>query len=434
MNFSQCWGLDATGNWQNFRQDDTGLGVWDLIQGRTENPVNEITALSTSVGASWVAPSYNLAGNMTTLPRPGAPTLRYTATYDAWNHLTKMAANSVTVAQYAYDGLGRRTVKLTYTGGILSETRDFYYSDPSRWQVLEERVSGVVNRQYVWGMRYQDDLVLRDRDVTGMGVLTERLYGLQDPNWNLTALADVTGTVQERYCYDAYGVPTFLTPLFEARSTSAYAWDVLYAGYRWDVETELYHVRWRMYSAILGSWLQRDPLGISAGMNLYQYAANAPLTLTDPFGVIPPLLFLLLIPLLAGIATGAVTYRATGNVGKAIDYGFTAFVITGLVILTAGTIGGAIGGTYAATATPVSALATTGAISFSIAAAEVAAQAIATGTVLCLAFAAAQSSLGRTCTNISMNAVSCFYKCHDGTHYEFKHGGILICPRCLVNP
>ena len=30
--FGQCWTLDETGNWQNFRQDDDGNGSWDLIQ------------------------------------------------------------------------------------------------------------------------------------------------------------------------------------------------------------------------------------------------------------------------------------------------------------------------------------------------------------------------------------------------------------------
>jgi len=62
------------------------------------------------------------------------------------------------VATYAYDGAYRRVSK---TAG--NTTRDYYYSD--QWQVLEERVGGatVAERRYVWGVRYVDDLVLRDR-------------------------------------------------------------------------------------------------------------------------------------------------------------------------------------------------------------------------------------------------------------------------------
>ena len=49
-------------------------------------------------------------------------------------------------------------------------------------QVLEERVDGSpsAESQFVWGIRYVDDCVLRDRDTTGSGVFNERLYAMQD--------------------------------------------------------------------------------------------------------------------------------------------------------------------------------------------------------------------------------------------------------------
>ena len=98
-------------------------------------------------------------------------------------------------------------MKLRYTAGVLTETRHLYYS--SDWRALEERLgaSAVAERQCVWGQRYVDDLLLRDRDTNADGTLDERLYALQDPNWNMTGVADSGGLVQERYAYDAYGVP-----------------------------------------------------------------------------------------------------------------------------------------------------------------------------------------------------------------------------------
>src|SRR5436189_405887 len=48
-------------------------------------------------------------------------------------------------------------------------------------------------------------LILRDRDTNADGALDERLYALQDANWNVTALTSSSGDVQERYAYDAYG-------------------------------------------------------------------------------------------------------------------------------------------------------------------------------------------------------------------------------------
>jgi hypothetical protein len=100
------------------------------------------------------------------------------------NRLVKIADGSDTVSEYAYDGAKRRIVQKSYTGGVLDETRHLYYTQPSSWQVLEERLgtspdSADPERQFVWGLRYIDDyiddLVLRDRDTDGNGSLDERL-------------------------------------------------------------------------------------------------------------------------------------------------------------------------------------------------------------------------------------------------------------------
>jgi len=44
--FEQQWGLDATGNWKAFKQDNDGNGTWELNQTRTANKVNEITGIT----------------------------------------------------------------------------------------------------------------------------------------------------------------------------------------------------------------------------------------------------------------------------------------------------------------------------------------------------------------------------------------------------
>ena len=110
--------------------------------------------------------------------------------------------------------------------GLLTETRHFYYT--SAWQVLEERVdsSASPTRQFVWGLRYIDDCVLRDRDTSGSGTVGERLYALQDGNWNVTSVTDENDDVQERYAYTAYGEPLFLTPAFVEQSRSSFGWEV----------------------------------------------------------------------------------------------------------------------------------------------------------------------------------------------------------------
>lgn len=287
--FGQCWTLDSTGNWQGFRQDDTGAGTWSLQQSRTANRVNEITGITNSVGSAWEVPAYDPNGNMTTIPQPADPSTEFAATYDAWNRLVKLVdpTTSHTVQVNQYDGRNYRTVIQSYTAGTLSETRNSYYTDA--WQNLEERLgtspeSATPNRQFVWGMQYLDSLVCRDRSVSG--TLDERFYGCQDSNWNMTTIVDTSGVVQERYEYDPYGDTTFLSPSFVIRLGSDYGWETTYAGYTRDTITGLFSVRNRFYHAALGAWITRDPLAMSTAMTqLYQYCASQPLTQVDLLGL-----------------------------------------------------------------------------------------------------------------------------------------------------
>ncbi len=284
--FAQCWSLDATGNWAGFRQANTG-NPWDLVQARTANAVNEITAITNSTGAAWAQPAYDAAGNMTTIPQPENPGEKYTATYDAWNRLVKLVdpATGHTVQENVYDARGYRIIRKTYTAGTLTETRHYYYTNG--WRGVEERLgttpdSADAERQHVWGVRYIDDLVCRDR--TTENPLDERLYACQDGNWNTTAVVATDGTVQERYEYDPYGDLSVLAPDFTPRGASSFDWNITYAGYRFDAGTGLYQVRFRFLHPLL-MWTMRDPIRYQGGdIDLYSYAGLKPTLYTDPSG------------------------------------------------------------------------------------------------------------------------------------------------------
>jgi len=263
---TQDWTLDGTGNWSGFSQTVQS----PLTQTRTHNPVNEITGIGETVGTAWPDPAYDANGNATSFPKPASLGNGMTATYDAWNRLVKVADSGGTVAEYRYDGLNRRTEKIA--GGT---TRHDYFSD--QWQTLEERTgsSTSADRQFVWGQRYVDDLVLRDRT-------SERLYALQDALFNVVALTSNTGAVQERFAYQPYGQSESLDPDFSTYTGTDLNWEYRFTGRELDFESGLQINRNRYLHLQLGRWITRDELEYIGGSNLY--VANDVLNGTDSHG------------------------------------------------------------------------------------------------------------------------------------------------------
>jgi RHS repeat-associated protein len=209
-----------------------------------------------------------------------------TFTYDAWNRLVSVSDDGDLIQTNHYDGRNFRVVReTTAEASTGAQTRHCYFS--AGWQSLEERLGGSSDpeRQYVWGQRYIDDCVLRDRDTDANGTLDERLYPTQDANWNVTALVDTSGAVQERYAFSAYGVPVFLDASYGSRASSSYDWETLFDGYRYDPALQMFHVRYRTYNPELGIWLQRDRAGYIDGVNLYHTLRSSPIDNTDPLGL-----------------------------------------------------------------------------------------------------------------------------------------------------
>jgi RHS repeat-associated protein len=52
-----------------------------------------------------------------------------------------------------------------------------------------------------------------------------------------------------------------------------------------DRATDLYYFRARWYDADLARFISEDPIGLEGGINLYAFAGNNPVNLTDPWGL-----------------------------------------------------------------------------------------------------------------------------------------------------
>jgi RHS repeat-associated protein len=254
---TENWALDLLDNWSTFSSGGT-------TQTRHHNAQNQITDINGNPLA------YDNDGNTLTDDRG------YSFVYDAWNRPVQVFDSfGNLLAAYSYDPLGRRTQEFENDFWGNPTTRDLFFS--AQGQVVEEwetNPSGntVVRAQEVWSPVYVDALVLRDRDPVpgGSGILSERLYALQDANWNVRAIVDTTGTVQERYVYDPYGQVTVWDPVYgQALGGSQFGFSWPYQCGRLDSNTGLYHFRHRDYSPTLGRWLEQDPAGYVNGANLY---------------------------------------------------------------------------------------------------------------------------------------------------------------------
>jgi RHS repeat-associated protein len=180
------------------------------------------------------------------------------------------------VAVYNYDLFNRRTARIII--GI-----DTYVYAWDGWREVQEAswsVSGSVPRQqYVWGDTL--DELLAYRNLSGGTATTYFMtQGGQDTP---ARLIDSTGTVVQKYEYDAYGKATVIT-LGMGGYLNPYRWK----GMRYDPETGLGYRRNRYYSFEWGRFMTLDPLGMWAdGFNWgngYAYVGNNGLTRWDPLG------------------------------------------------------------------------------------------------------------------------------------------------------
>jgi RHS repeat-associated protein len=247
VNHSESWNFDKTGNWSQYTKNS-------VTKNRDHNAANELQGIA----------NHDANGNMVLMPG-------LKGKYDAWNRLVEVRdSNDNLIAQYEYNGLNQRLKKTVGS----TVTKSFFNEN---WQEIESVTNNQVT-SYVWGLRYIDDLVLREKG-------EERLYSLADPNWNVIAICDSTGSVVERMKYDAFGKITRLNNNFGTKNGSDYAWNRTFTGQVFDLETELMLYRNRYYHTGLGRFTTIDPIKYEAGdENLYRYCENIPVQSWDSYG------------------------------------------------------------------------------------------------------------------------------------------------------
>jgi RHS repeat-associated protein len=213
-----------------------------------------------AVGAS--ARSYDANGSTSSLDYAGTP---FNLAYDGLNRVQEVKQGGASTAVYTYNALGQRVAKRV--GGV---TTRFVYDEDGH--LLAEL--GPTMRLYVW----MDDLPVAIVDTAASVSTVSYIY------------ADDLGT--PRVVTDASGKMKWVwarlgNPFGEKRPTSDGTFDLnlRFPGQYDDAETGFVYNINRYYDPSTGRYLSGDPVGLSAGMSLYQYVESDPLNAYDPLGL-----------------------------------------------------------------------------------------------------------------------------------------------------
>ena len=136
-------------------------------------------------------------------------------------------------------------------------------------EMVLESLSAGRTRRYVFGQGTDEPLVAY---LTTPGVGTSRVWYQADERGSIARQSNDSGTPHSIIGkYDEYG----------AGGTGRFR----YTGQYWLGEANLLYYRARVYDARLGRFLQPDPIGYGAGMNMYAYVGGDPVNFTDPSGL-----------------------------------------------------------------------------------------------------------------------------------------------------
>ena len=238
-------------------------GVW------TYNADNQL--LTYGSGAAAQTYQYDNNGNLRVrlTGDPSSPAITRTFSYTASGRLSQVQDNGTTVATYKYDPMGRRMYQQT-----LSSTLWFQYSDEGL--IAEFSESGSPTRTYGW----------RPDGVWGSGPLW--MADINGTGWTVhTYQNDVVGTPQR--LANTQGVPTW-KGVSEAYGrtvevSSGVQNKLRFPGQREDSDTGLVYNYFRDYDPSIGRYIEGDPLGLDAGINLYAYAGDEPIDAVDFSGL-----------------------------------------------------------------------------------------------------------------------------------------------------
>lgn len=221
----------------------------------------------------------------------------FTYQWDAENRLAAVN-EGVNKSEFSYDGLGCRSEIVERTNGLVKSDNRYLWCNGEICEVRDPTGASVLKRCFPQG----------ESDLGATGE-TNYFYS-RDHLGSIWEVLNANGSLAARYLYDSYGQQSQVQPGYHA----TFGFD----GYFVHGPSGLYLTRFRPYDSKIGRWLSRDPLSgpslivlspaeidappsylplkflgnrtmrgapITSGINLYEFALDNPVNLTDPLGL-----------------------------------------------------------------------------------------------------------------------------------------------------
>ncbi|MFI0481124.1 RHS repeat-associated core domain-containing protein [Actinomadura sp. 9N215] len=204
-----------------------------------------------------------------------------TLDWDPDNRLSRADLGGGGNAHYQYDAAGQR-VRATIRKGGITETR-VYLGLSERYQ---KTVNGTLRTErrtlhVMDGVRRVAAVETTTVDTGLLAAETVHRYQLSDHLGSVTVEVDGNCAVLSYEEYHPYGTTSFHAAKGAAEvSLKRYR----FTGKEKDAETGFTYHGSRYYAPWLGRWTAPDPAGLVDGPNLYAYARDNPVRLTDPTG------------------------------------------------------------------------------------------------------------------------------------------------------
>ncbi len=269
---------------EKYKYDDLGQLVRWWHDGYNTNYVYDIRGnLVSEINSEGEDFLYTYGSNDNLLSINGQPVISdngYNITAFSGNNITyfregliKTFDNGEKRTEYLYDSMGKRDSKIV--NGIKT---DFYYVND---KLLLEDCEGRV-------VRYFYD---KDNEPLGFQFENNAYWYIKDFQGIIQGIVDDGGTVLVSYIYDPWGKLLGVNDISSTHLSEVN--NIIYKGYYYDFESQLYYLQTRYYSPELHRFLTRDSIEYMAlynnndiTFNLFSYTNNNPVMYSDPSGYV----------------------------------------------------------------------------------------------------------------------------------------------------